>query len=88
MIAATFFLFSNGSVLDLLLRSVMTGRNITYPTKSNTETLLPTGLSTEFPSGVNATFPCVYTAPHKFWKAKLAFIAVGWSVGFAVGFNF
>ncbi len=35
-------------------------------TKSNTETLLPTGLSTEFPSGVNIMFPCWYTVPHRF----------------------
>jgi hypothetical protein len=33
-------------------------RTVTDLTKSNTDTLLPTGLSTELPSGVNMMFPC------------------------------
>lgn len=30
-----------------------------HPTRSKTETLFPTGLSTEFPSGVKTTLPCL-----------------------------
>lgn len=37
-------------------------------TRSNTETLLPTGLITELPSGVNTTLPWRYTVPHKLEK--------------------
>lgn len=54
---AMFFLFSKGNVRDVLLE-VSTAQDITHLTKSKTETLLPTGLSTELPSGVNATLPC------------------------------
>jgi hypothetical protein len=36
----------------------------TYFTRSNTDTRLPTGLYSELPSGVNRTFPCLYTVPH------------------------
>ena len=30
----------------------------------------------ELPSGVNVTFPCRYTVPHRFLKTKLAFMDV------------
>ena len=36
-----------------------------YSSKSNTVTRLPTGLNSELPSGVNKTFPPLYTVPHK-----------------------
>jgi len=30
------------------------------------ETLFPTGLRIEFPSGVNIILPCLYTVPNRF----------------------
>lgn len=67
-----FFLFSYDNVLDLLLfhqlSSPLKMRSATYLTRSKTDTRLPTGDRTEFPSGVNTTFPCLYTVPHKFWN--------------------
>lgn len=65
--AAMFFLFSNGSVLDLLLpigrrkkstksRQRKTPTNLT---RSKTATRFPTGLSKLLPSGVKRTLPCL-----------------------------
>jgi hypothetical protein len=64
--AAIFLRFWNAKVKDLLLykgfvsclRAQLRSETVTDFTKSKTETLLPTGLSTEFPSGVNIMFPC------------------------------
>lgn len=39
---------------------------LTYLTRSNTDTRLPTGLNTEFPSGVNSIVPWRYTVPQRF----------------------
>lgn len=38
----------------------------THLTRSKTDTRFPTGLSREFPSGVNSIFPCLYTVPQIF----------------------
>jgi hypothetical protein len=73
-IAAIFLRFWEGKVKDLLLRkrtvsrqqARVRGHRGTDLTKSKTDTLLPTGLSTELPSGVNIMFPCRYTVPHRF----------------------
>ena len=73
-IAATFLRFWKGKVKDLLLRKSrvsrlqarVTGQQATDLTKSKTDTLFPTGLSTELPSDVNMIFPCRYTVPHRF----------------------
>jgi hypothetical protein len=40
------------------LNAAQAYRTVTDLTKSKTDTLLPTGLSTELPSGVNMMFPC------------------------------
>ena len=39
--------------------------------------IMPTGLSNEPPSGVNARLPCLYTVPHKFENLKPYRIAPG-----------
>lgn len=78
-IDCTFFRFSNGRVRDLLLDSIhnISGYSTDYTkwgaahfTRSKTDTLFPTGLSTEFPSGVNTTLPCRYTVPHRFCRQR------------------
>ena len=38
----------------------------TYLVKSKTDTLLPTGDSSELPSGVKMRLPCPYTVPSRF----------------------
>ena len=45
----------------------------THFTRSKTDTRFPTGLSTELPSGVKRTFPCLYTVPQRFenWWMKV-----------------
>ena len=62
-IATMFLRFSNGKVYDLLLewvrRRYAAGSDITHLTRSKSDTLFPTGLSTEFPSGVNTMLPCL-----------------------------
>lgn len=68
-IAAIFFLFSKENVNDLLLKNrelVKEGYidSKTYFTRSKTDTRFPTGLSSEFPSGVNIMLPWRYTVPH------------------------
>jgi hypothetical protein len=72
-IAAIFLRFWKGKVKDLLLHTSTVSRlrvqateQTTDLTKSKTETLFPTGLSTELPSDVNMIFPCRYTVPHRF----------------------
>lgn len=63
---AIFLRFWKAKVRDLLLFEIVVSclgaqpwhRTITDLTRSNTDTLFPTGLSTEFPSGVNMMFPC------------------------------
>ena len=67
-----FLRFSKANVEDLLLfqntgegqRYCLEFEIKTYFTRSNTDTRLPTGLYSELPSGVNRTFPCLYTVPH------------------------
>lgn len=61
--AEMFFRFSKGNVYDLLLgivRKLETFRteNWTHFTRSNADTLFPTGLSTELPSEVKMMLPC------------------------------
>lgn len=66
-IAAIFLRFSNGNVYDWFLKwskvcsmtmmRMRTSTVVTNFTRSNTETRLPTGLSTELPSEVKRMFP-------------------------------
>lgn len=44
-------------------------------TRSKTETLLPTGLSTELPSAVKMMFPWRYTVPMRFENWKFDFMS-------------